>query len=122
MSQTQTQFQTQIKLDQPILETAEDVLEMLAKITGCDAKPKFDEFETIDDIVAVLTDPDAWDEYANACLPSAQRFLQAIALMAAICYHEVPDVNMCEKFYQGLGQFIVAKDGRAFMALEDCSS
>jgi hypothetical protein len=106
-----------------ILETAEGVLDVLAHITGCGADP----FKTIDDIMAVLADPDAFNEYASACAPSAQDFMRAVALMASICHYaaalcrDTISVNeaICEKFYQALGMFIVSRDARSFLILSD---
>jgi len=118
----QIQFKT-LNLDKPILEKAKDVLDILTHVTGCNADSRFDKFKTIDDIMAVLLDPDAFNEYASACAPSAQEFLQAIALMASLCYYSVAtdtgvNKTICSKFFQALGEFVVSRDARSFLILD----
>jgi hypothetical protein len=123
-AQTQTQIQSKtLKIDKSVLELAEGLLQKLNDLMGCNAKPIFDEFKTLDDIVARLTDVDAWNEYSSSCAYSAQKFLQAVALMASLCHYSAATdtgVNeaICEKFYAALGEFIVSRDARSFLILD----
>jgi hypothetical protein len=114
--------QNKVQMDDLIQEVARDVLSSLKYITGCSADPKFNDFKTIGDVIAVLTDPDAWNEYRNTCAPSAVEFLRAIALMASLCHYSVVtdevDEAVCSKFYQALGEFIISRDARAFLILD----
>jgi hypothetical protein len=104
---------------------AREVAKILRAATGCDVNlDKFlEKFNTIDDIIAELTDINAFNEYPCTA-PSVQKCLTAIALTASLCYYDsaIPLLSsappgFCEKFFKALGEFIVSIDSRAFLGL-----
>jgi len=104
------------------LENVEMMLQKLACISGCRISIEYlTEFKSVDDIIATLTDPGAYNEYPCHA-PSAQVFLMAIALMSEICMlNAVKDIindNICEKFFNALGLFVITNDARAFLILD----
>jgi len=120
MTQIQTQTTIEIKTPKSVvsinLDDVSRLLQKLEYVTGCKVIERYiSEFKTVEDIIAVLTDRDAWDEYRSTCAPSAQMFLVAITLMNEICaWSVVKDIGVpddtCSKFYQSLGWFIAALD------------
>ena len=103
------------------LENVEMMLRKLDCISGCRISIEhLTEFKSVDDVIATLTDPGAYEYPCNA--PSAQMFLTAIALMSEICMlNAVKDIisdNICEKFSNALGLFVATNDARAFLILD----
>ena len=120
MKNQNTQIQIQsLTRNWVIVEKAMEILNILTQITGCvEAKSSnFAKFKTLNDVLATLSDPDAWDEYYRSCSLSARRYLQAIALLGALCYYEKVDYDLCLKYYTDLGWFIISRSALSFINL-----
>jgi len=96
-----------------------EAVELFNKLGGCN----FDYSvvsgdETVRDVIEIVLDSDAYDMY-DRCAPSARRWLSAVAALAVAlrycCYH----LDIADDFYLGLGWFVVTKDARSFMHLEN---
>jgi hypothetical protein len=71
------------------------------------------------DILAVVTDYNAYNEYRDSCAPSAAKWLNSVAILVAYAYYENDgDVEFIDDVMKGLGYFIVTNDARYFAHLE----
>jgi hypothetical protein len=128
----QTQSKVQLKIDEFVIEMAEEVLNrVLSKVVGCELtneelRRNIEKFKTLDDLVATLTGPDGYNEYIvgyPCTVPSVKEFLTAVALATSLCYYDVATPTgvtevFCDKFFRGLGEFIASNDARAFLLLD----
>jgi hypothetical protein len=74
---------------------------------------------SLQDIIATVVDYNAYNEYRESCAPSAAKWLNAVAILAAYAYYEGEgDDEFADDVMKGLGYFIVTNDARSFAHLE----
>jgi hypothetical protein len=74
---------------------------------------------SLQDIIATVVDYNAYNDYRESCAPSAAKWLNAVAILAAYAYYGGEgDDEFVDDVMKGLGYFIVTSDARSFAHLE----
>jgi hypothetical protein len=106
-----------------IKDDAWQLLDMLSifmpRMSCAEFMPELFKDASLRDILAVVTDYNAYNEYRKTCAPSSVKWLNAVAILVAYAYHgDDGDAEFADDVMKGLGYFIVTNDARSFAHLE----
>ena len=106
-----------------IKDDAKLLLDMLSifmpRMSCAEFIPELFKDATLQDILAVVTDYNAYNGYRKSCAPSSVKWLNAVAILVAYAYYGgESDAEFTDDVMKGLGYFIVTNDARSFAHLE----